>query len=172
MNTHNFETAERENAETLIRLAVEEDLGDSGDLTARLTIPEAAIGAVRFVARSPGVLAGLPIVPMLLARFGIQARLEARLEDSDRLEPGQVIARVEGPIRSLLAMERTALNFLQRLSGVATMTARFVAEVAGTKAVILDTRKTTPGWRALEKYAVRCGGGTNHSDRPGHGRRS
>jgi nicotinate-nucleotide pyrophosphorylase (carboxylating) len=162
MYSLNFGTPERLNAEALIRHAVEEDLGDSGDLTARLTIPEEAVGSVQFVARSSGVLAGLPIVPMLLDRFGIEARLGAGVGDGDRLEPGRVIARVEGSMRALLAVERTALNFLQRLSGIATLTARFVAEVAGTKAMILDTRKTTPGWRALEKYAVRCGGGVNH----------
>jgi nicotinate-nucleotide pyrophosphorylase (carboxylating) len=160
-----FMLAERENAKVLIDLAVREDLeaeGVNDDLTARLTIPENAVGSARFVARSPGVLAGLPVLRKLSKRLGLADGLSLGLEDGDRLQPGSEIARIEGPMRAMLGMERTALNFLQRLSGVATLTARFVAEVAGTKAVILDTRKTTPGWRALEKYAVRCGGGTNH----------
>jgi len=162
MGTPTFEAAERHNAEVLIALALEEDLGAAGDLTGWITIPEDARGSARFVSRSPGVLSGVPVLRILAARFGLQDWPEAERRDGDRLEPGDLLARVEGSMRSLLAMERTALNFLQRLSGVATLTARFVAEVAGTKAVILDTRKTTPGWRALEKYAVRCGGGTNH----------
>ncbi len=158
-----FLLAESENARALIDLALAEDLGPANDdLTARLTIPEDAAGSARFVARSPGVLAGLPILSILADRFGMGGGITRSRVDGDRLDPGAEIARVEGSMRSLLAMERTALNFLQRLGGVATMTARFVAEVAATKAVILDTRKTTPGWRALEKYAVRCGGGTNH----------
>jgi len=162
MGTPTFEAAERHNAEVLIALALEEDLGAAGDLTGWITIPEDARGSARFGSRSPGVLSGVPVLRILAARFGLEDRPEAERRDGDRLEPGDLLARVEGSMRSLLAMERTALNFLQRLSGVATLTARFVVEVAGTKAVILDTRKTTPGWRALEKYAVRCGGGTNH----------
>jgi nicotinate-nucleotide pyrophosphorylase (carboxylating) len=146
---------------TLITLALAEDFGDGGDLTGRLVIPEDAVGSARFVARSPGVMAGAGVLYQIGCRLGLED-YEFHRGSGDRLEPGSVIAIVEGPMRKLLAMERTALNFLQRLSGIATLTARFVAEVAGTKAVILDTRKTTPGWRALEKYAVRCGGGTNH----------
>ena len=157
-----FGPAERANAETLIPLALAEDLGEAGDLTGKFTIPAAAMGSARFVARSPGVLAGMPVLRLLAERFGLDLGLACFRKDGDRLEPGAMIAGVGGSMRPLLAMERTALNFLQRLGGVATLTARFVAEVAGTKAVILDTRKTTPGWRALEKYAVRCGGGTNH----------
>ncbi len=154
--------AERARAEALIDLALVEDLGERGDLTSMLTIPSQAQGAARFAARSGGVIAGLPIVALLAARFDLAATWQVLVDDGDPVAPGAVLARVAGPMRSLLAMERTALNFLQRLSGIATLTARFVAEVAGTKAVILDTRKTTPGWRALEKQAVRCGGGQNH----------
>ena len=157
-----FGPPEQANAEALIALALAEDLGDVGDLTANATIPEDAVGAARVVARSEGVLSGLPVVAMLADRFGLADGFRADLADGDRLRPGDRIARVEGSMRSILAWERTALNFLQRLSGVATLTARFVAEVEGTGAAILDTRKTTPGWRALEKYAVRCGGGHNH----------
>jgi nicotinate-nucleotide pyrophosphorylase (carboxylating) len=163
MSHFHFEQPERDNAATLISLAIAEDMGPDGDdITARLTIPPDARGSARFAARSFGVLAGMPTLRLLCERFGLSDGLESYREDGDRLEPGVEIARVTGTMRDLLAMERTALNFLQRLSGVATMTAQYVAKVAGTKAMILDTRKTTPGWRALEKYAVRCGGGTNH----------
>jgi nicotinate-nucleotide pyrophosphorylase (carboxylating) len=162
MTTHHFGLAELENASVLISLALAEDLGGVGDLTARVAIPEGAVGSVRFTARSPGVLAGTDVLDMLGERFGLSRGLTLCFQSGDRLQPGDTIARVQGPMRSLLAMERMSLNFLQRLSGIASLTARFVAEVAGTKAVILDTRKTTPGWRTLEKYAVRCGGGTNH----------
>ena len=157
-----FGAAEHANAETLIALALAEDLGQAGDLTARATIPESAAGSARFVTRGAGVVAGLPVVAILADRFGLAEGWHATRADGDRIGPGDEVARVAGPMRALLAMERTALNFLQRLGGVATLTARFVEEVRGTRAVILDTRKTTPGWRALEKYAVRCGGGRNH----------
>ena len=157
-----FGDAERANALALIELALTEDLGTAGDITANATIPADARGAARFVARSEGVLSGLPVVALLASRFEIAWGWQPRLRDGDALAIGAEIARIEGPMRALLAMERTALNFLQRLSGIATLTARFVDAVAGTKTAVLDTRKTTPGWRALEKYAVRCGGGTNH----------
>jgi nicotinate-nucleotide pyrophosphorylase (carboxylating) len=157
-----FGAAERRNAEVLIDLALAEDLGQSGDLTAMVTIPSEARGAARFVTRAEGVVAGLPVVAILARRFELGVSWQPLVDDGDRVPPGTAIARVAGSMRSLLALERTALNFLQRLGGIATLTARFVAQVAGTRAVILDTRKTTPGWRALEKYAVRRGGGRNH----------
>ncbi len=157
-----FGAAERRKAEELIDLALAEDLGQSGDLTATVTIPSQAGGVARFVTRTEGVVAGLPVVAILAGRFELGDFWQPLVGDGDRVPPGTVIARVAGSIRSLLALERTALNFLQRLGGIATLTARFVAQVAGTRAVILDTRKTTPGWRALEKYAVRRGGGRNH----------
>jgi nicotinate-nucleotide pyrophosphorylase (carboxylating) len=181
-----FDPASRRNAETLIELAFAEDLGTTmpslamvptagrielsftpdvsevGDITGALTIPSNARGSADFKVRSAGVVAGLPVVELVARRFGVRSFFQPLVRDGDRVAPGAAIASISGEMRSLLMMERTALNFLQRLSGIATLTARFVAEVAGTKAVILDTRKTTPGWRALEKYAVRCGGGTNH----------
>jgi nicotinate-nucleotide pyrophosphorylase (carboxylating) len=157
-----FGAIESKNADTVIRLAIDEDLGDLGDITSAAFLPSDAAGSVRLVARSKGVLAGLTVVERLVAAFELEAGWHPDRADGDRLEPGTVIARLEGPMRSLLAFERIALNFLQHLSGIATLTARFVAAVAGTAAVIMDTRKTTPGWRALEKYAVRCGGGINH----------
>jgi nicotinate-nucleotide pyrophosphorylase (carboxylating) len=157
-----FGVIERHNADTLIRLAIDEDLGELGDITSAAILPNDACGSVGLVARSKGVLAGLSVVERLVAGFGLEEHWHPRLVDGDRLEPGIAIARLRGPMRSLLSLERPALNFLQHLSGIATLTDRFVAAVAGTRALIMDTRKTTPGWRALEKYAVRCGGGINH----------
>jgi len=157
-----FGTAERRNAESLIAMALAEDLGESGDVTANLTIPADARGRAIFVVRKPGSIAGLPVVGLLADAMGLGAGWSPRVEDGSKVEAGKVLAVIEGPMRAILGFERTALNFLQRLSGVATLAARFVAQVAGTRAEILDTRKTTPGWRALEKYAVRCGGGRNH----------
>jgi nicotinate-nucleotide pyrophosphorylase (carboxylating) len=157
-----FHDAERENAMALIDLALAEDHAED-DITSQITISPTSCCSARFMARTPGILCGLPILAELARRFEGLEGLKLRMRDGDLLEKDVVIARAEySTIRALLAMERTALNFLQRLSGVATLTDQFVREVKGTKAVILDTRKTTPGWRALEKYAVRCGGGTNH----------
>lgn len=160
--TPGFGPAERRNAETLIELALAEDLGDSGDLTALATIPESAQGEARFVSRRHGVVAGLPVVALLAARMSLSDGFSPISVDGGPCVPGTTLATVRGSMRRILAFERTALNFLQRLSGIASRTALYVAEVSGTAAKILDTRKTTPGWRFLEKYAVRCGGGTNH----------
>ncbi|MEW4566568.1 carboxylating nicotinate-nucleotide diphosphorylase [Tautonia sp. JC769] len=157
-----FGPAELENADALIALALAEDLGRRGDLTAEATIPADATGSARFVARQPGILAGLPVVALIAGHFGLEQGFVAERADGDPIAPGTLLARVSGPMRAILSMERTALNFLQRLSGVASQTHRFVSAVEGTRAAILDTRKTTPGWRLLEKYAVRCGGGVNH----------
>src|SRR5271156_5229113 len=159
---YRFGERERRNADVLIAQALAEDLGQTGDITSKAIIPSHARGAARLVARSSGVLAGISAVDRLAAEFELIDDWKPCLADGSSLEPGSLIARVHGPMRSLLAIERIALNFLQRLSGIATLTARFVAAVAGTRASIYDTRKTTPGWRALEKYAVRCGGGCNH----------
>jgi len=161
-NRYRFGPLEAEHADILIELALAEDLDDQGDLTAEALIDPSAQGTAWFRSRSPGVLCGLPIVRRLADRFALNIEAEAGRTDGHRLAPGESIARVQGAVRSILAFERTALNFLQRLSGIATLTDRFVQAVAGTSAAILDTRKTTPGWRALEKYAVRCGGGQNH----------
>ncbi len=157
-----FLDPERASAERLIDLAMAEDLGNLGDVTSLAVLPPDLVGSARFVARSEGVLSGLPVVQALFRRAGTDLSWTPFLTDGHPLAPGSVVGRVEGPMRSLLSLERTALNFLQRLSGIASLTARFVEAVSGTKAVILDTRKTTPGWRSLEKYAVRCGGGRNH----------
>jgi nicotinate-nucleotide pyrophosphorylase (carboxylating) len=157
-----FGPSEVRSADALIAMALAEDLGQVGDITSAATIPSQALGSARFVARAPGVLAGLPVIVRLLEQFQLTSGWKPHCSDGDELERGAIIAELDGPLRSILALERTALNFLQRLSGIATLTARFVAAVQGTRAVILDTRKTTPGWRTLEKYAVRCGGGRNH----------
>ena len=147
--------------EQLIRMALAEDIG-SGDVTAECFVPaeRRARGAV--VAREAGVLAGVAVAEAVFRQLDPSVTVARLAEDGARLSPGQEVLRLEGPARSLLTGERTALNFLQRLSGIATATRRCVDAVAGTSARILDTRKTTPGWRWLEKQAVRAGGGTNH----------
>jgi nicotinate-nucleotide pyrophosphorylase (carboxylating) len=160
--TVEFDNAARDCALRLITLALEEDLRERGDLTSRALISPEARGTVQLVARREGVLSGLPVAALVFASVDPQVQLACRLRDGAALSRGTVIADVSGPVRSLLTGERTALNFLTHLSGVATLTRQFVDAVAGTKATILDTRKTLPAWRALEKYAVRCGGGTNH----------
>jgi nicotinate-nucleotide pyrophosphorylase (carboxylating) len=114
------------------------------------------------VARAAGVLAGLPVVARLVEQFQLMPHWRPHLADGDRVECDSLIAEVAGPVSSILTLERTALNFLQRLSDIASLTARFVTAAGGSPAAIYDTRKTTPGWRVLEKYAVRCGGGRNH----------
>jgi len=153
---------ERDAARRLVDLALAEDLGNVGDLTSQALIPEQMQGAVKIVARADGILAGVPVGQMVFERLDPAIKWDGFHADGARLTRGAVVATVAGPLRSLLAGERTVLNFLMHLSGVASLTRKFVDAVAGTKAVILDTRKTLPGWRRLEKYAVRAGGGTNH----------
>jgi len=153
---------ERDAAQRLVDLALAEDLGNLGDLTSQALIPEQMQGAVKVVARADGILAGVPVAQMVFERIDPAIMWDGLHADGARLTRGAVVATVAGPLRSLLAGERTVLNFLMHLSGVASFTRKFVDAVAGTKAVILDTRKTLPGWRRLEKYAVRAGGGTNH----------
>lgn len=157
-----FGEAESTAARTLIDLALQEDLAGRGDLTCQALIDEADLGEVQVVARQPGVLAGTPVAESAFAQLDADVIWTTVIADGSRLNRGDVVATVAGPLRSLLTGERTALNFLTHLSGVATLTRQFVDAVAGTRAKILDTRKTHPGWRVLEKYAVRCGGGTNH----------
>ncbi len=145
-----------------VERALAEDLGRAGDVTSQATIPAGRAARAAFVARKPGVLAGLPFAEAAFRLIGPGLTFEPRLNDGDRLVPGLTIATVHGDARLLLSAERTALNFMGRLSGVATATARFAEAIAHTKARITCTRKTTPGLRAAEKYAVRCGGGRNH----------
>jgi nicotinate-nucleotide pyrophosphorylase (carboxylating) len=145
-----------------LELARDEDLGDSGDVTSAVCIEAGTMGQADLVARRAGVIAGLAALPELIRVFGARVELRARTRDGSTIERGAVLAELSGEMRDLLALERTALNFVGRLSGVATLTDAFVKAVAGTRAGIYDTRKTTPGLRVLEKYAVRCGGGRCH----------
>ena len=147
--------------EPVVRLALAEDLGRAGDVTAACLPADARFTAV-FAARQPGVVAGLDCARLAFRLMDAGAVFTAVLRDGDALQPGAVLARVEGNARALLSAERTALNLLGRLSGIATLTAAYVAAAEGTGVRIADTRKTTPGLRALEKHAVRCGGGINH----------
>jgi nicotinate-nucleotide pyrophosphorylase (carboxylating) len=147
--------------EALIALALEEDLG-RGDVTSEAIFEASATSSGQIMAKEPLVLAGMAVAAAVFARVDRDTRFIARVEDGKKVAKGEIVAVVEGRTRALLSAERTALNFLQRLSGVATLTRRFVDTVAGTRARIVDTRKTTPGWRALDKDAVRAGGGSNH----------
>jgi len=146
----------------LVRTALREDLGRAGDLTTDAIVPADAFGQARFVAREPGVVSGVDVVARVFAVLDPAVALHAAVPDGAPVVAGTVVATVEGPLRAILTGERTALNLLCHLSGVATATARLVGLVAGTGATIVDTRKTTPGLRALEKAAVRDGGGSNH----------
>src|SRR5579872_4062406 len=151
MNT-TFSAAEQAAFDRLARWALEEDLGTAGDLTSRAVIPPDLDGRAVLVARAPGVLAGLPAALGVFALVDPGLTFEAHKQDSAELRPNDRLLTVAGRMRSILAGERTALNFLQRLSGVATQTRRYVEAVAGLPCRVLDTRKTTPGWRLLEKY--------------------
>jgi nicotinate-nucleotide pyrophosphorylase (carboxylating) len=144
--------------------ALEEDLpGDSVDVTSVATIPDDARAVADFGARDPGVVAGLGVAALVFhAVMGDEVEIKRLVADGERVEAGAVVMTVSGPTRGLLTAERTALNFACHLSGVATATAAWVDALEGTKARVLDTRKTLPGYRALQKYAVRCGGGVNH----------
>jgi nicotinate-nucleotide pyrophosphorylase (carboxylating) len=148
--------------EPVVRAALLEDLGRAGDITAQACIPPDDRLQVAFVARKAGVISGLDCARLAIAAMDSSGRFAARVADGDSVQSGAVLAEVDSNARAILAAERVALNFLGRLSGVATLTATYVAKVAGTRARIIDTRKTTPGLRVLEKYAVRCGGGSNH----------
>lgn len=145
----------------LIDLALAEDLG-TGDITSATTIPADICMSAVLLAKSAGVLAGLPVAAQVMRTVDPQLDLRPLIEEGQPIMVGQRLAEIVGPVRSLLTAERTALNFLQRLSGIATVTARYVQAVAGTRARIVDTRKTVPGHRLLDKYAVRAGGGYNH----------
>jgi nicotinate-nucleotide pyrophosphorylase (carboxylating) len=148
-----------ETIETLVRAALAEDIG-AGDITTETTVPPDLRATAVILAHEPCVLAGLPLVEAVFHQLGAAARPLAR--DGELAEIGQRVCHITGPARAILSGERVALNFLQKLSGIATLTRAFVEAVAGTKTKILDTRKTTPTLRALEKYAVAIGGGHNH----------
>jgi nicotinate-nucleotide pyrophosphorylase (carboxylating) len=148
--------------EPIVRAALEEDLGRAGDVTSELTIPADQVATAQFTARRPGHIAGLICAEAAVRLVDPQVSFQTGLPDGSQAAPGAVLAMVSGPARSLLTAERVALNFLGPLSGTATATAALVKAVAGTKARIACTRKTLPGLRLLQKYAVRCGGGFNH----------
>ena len=148
--------------EPVVRMALAEDLGRAGDVTARACIPEGARMRAVFAARKAGVLAGIDCVRIAVLAMDPGASIDLKLRDGAAFEAGAVLAEVEADARAFLAAERTALNLLGRLCGIATLTRAYVEAVAGTRARIADTRKTTPGLRALEKHAVLCGGGVNH----------
>ena len=157
-----FGQREKAAADVLIGLGLAEDLETAGDLTCAALIRPDESAAVQVVARSNGVLSGSPIGRMVFARLDPNVRWESHQRDGESISRGEAVATVSGPLATLLTGERTMLNFMTHLSGIASLTRRFVDAVHGTRAVVLDTRKTLPGWRVLEKYAVRCGGGTNH----------
>jgi nicotinate-nucleotide pyrophosphorylase (carboxylating) len=147
----------------LVHLALAEDLGAAGDVTTSATVDPGVVATARLVPRRHGVVAGLEVAGSAFAIVSDgRLRIEFGTADGDRVAPGDVLATVQGPMADLLTAERTALNFLGHLSGVATLTRRWVDAVEGTGAQIRDTRKTLPGLRALQKYAVVCGGGVNH----------
>ena len=144
-----------------VDVALAEDIGQ-GDLTTRATVPGDAQLKASMVAREYMVVAGMPIVEEIVKRLVPNARIKILATDGTAVSPGDVLVELEGPAEGLLTAERTALNSVQFLSGIATLTNAYVTEILGTKATLLDTRKTVPGLRNLSKYAVRCGGGTNH----------
>ena len=145
-----------------VHRALDEDLGRAGDITSIATIPETAPARAIMVARQAGVIAGLPLAVATFRKLSSDIRIEAHCRDGATVAAGVQVLTISGPARAVLAGERTALNFVGRLSGIATLTSDYVRHAAGTRLRICCTRKTTPGLRALEKYAVRCGGGFNH----------
>lgn len=147
--------------EAVVR-ALDEDLGRAGDVTSIATVPEATTASAVMVARQAGRIAGLPLAVATLQKLAPDIRIEAHARDGDAVAAGRSVLTISGPARAVLSAERTALNFVGRLSGIATLTADYVKRTDGTRTRICCTRKTTPGLRAMEKYAVRCGGGFNH----------
>jgi len=150
-----------EKVRTLVRVALKEDIG-KGDITSKLTVPKPARALALIMAKEDAVIAGLPVAKLVYEIVDPALAFDGLLQDGSRVEYGDILVKIQGSARSILAGERVALNFLQHLSGVATLTAKYVEQVQGTSAKILDTRKTLPGFRVLDKYAVRMGGGTNH----------
>jgi nicotinate-nucleotide pyrophosphorylase (carboxylating) len=156
-----MEPLNTEEIKRAVKLALSEDIG-SGDVTTLATVPEEALIAAEMGAREPLVVAGLALAEAAFRELSDSVQITRMMQDGQRAILGSVLLKISGPARAVLSAERVALNFVQRLSGVATLTAQFVETIKGTGATILDTRKTTPGWRWFEKYAVTCGGGQNH----------
>jgi nicotinate-nucleotide pyrophosphorylase (carboxylating) len=148
--------------EGAVRRALDEDLGRAGDITTAATIPPGAKARAKLVARKPGTIAGLACAARTFELLDEGVSFRARKRDSDKVEAGALLAEIDGPAAPILSGERVALNFLGHLSGIATLTAAYVEKIGNAKARVCCTRKTTPGLRTLEKYAVRCGGGVNH----------
>lgn len=148
--------------ERAVEAALAEDLGLVGDITTNATVSAAAKARAVIAARQDGVVSGLDVAATAFRLIAPEIKFTPKLHDGDAVKPGTVVATIEGPARGILTGERVALNFMGRMSGIATLTRRFVDAIKGTSANIVDTRKTTPGLRAFEKYAVRCGGGHNH----------
>ena len=161
MHLADVEPLSAEEIHRAVTLALGEDIG-SGDVTTLAAVPETAKAKAMVCAREPLVVAGLALAEAAFRELSAGVQITRAAEDGQRVGEGKPLLEVAGPARALLSAERVALNFLQRLCGIATLTAQFVDAIKGTGAQILDTRKTTPGWRRLEKYAVACGGGRNH----------
>jgi len=159
---HHWHTIDKMDLEPLLAAALFEDTGMRGDLTSLALVPHAAQGSADTVARTAGIVAGIPLVSLIVSRVDAELVWEPALDDGAELVRGNIVGSLRGPAGGLLTAERPILNFLGRLSGIATLTRQYVDAIQGTKASIYDTRKTTPGWRRLEKYAVLCGGGKNH----------
>ena len=162
-----FSEATKQDALRLIEMALVEDIGSADlsvgiDCTTDAVVPHSASAKAAFVSRAEGVVCGVEIAKLALATFSPNITLEVEVEDGQAVSPKQTIAIMSGTAHDILTMERTCLNFMCRLSGISSLAHEFARRVAGTNAVVLDTRKTTPGWRRLEKYAVACGGGANH----------
>ncbi len=152
---------ERRQIQRVVDLALDED-APWGDLTSQTLVPATAVARADLVAREPGVFTGAEVFAVAMTTLDPTVKVTLEASDGERFERGAVLAHVEGPARAVLQAERVALNLVQRMSGIATLTATYVEAVAGTQARVVDTRKTTPGLRALERHAVRCGGGHNH----------
>ncbi len=157
-----FNTFENKAFTLLLNMAIAEDLDSIGDITSKATLPKELMGKATLVGRADGILAGIEAAERTFKKIAPQTQWSSFLEDGAKLKHNSVIALIQGPIQSILSAERIALNFLQRLSGIATLTSKFTEKVNDLPVKILDTRKTTPGWRYLDKFAVRCGGGCNH----------
>ena len=152
---------EKELIDKLIDLAFAEDIGD-GDHTTLSCIPNTAMGKSKLLIKEAGVLAGIEVAEEIFHRFDPTMKVEVLIRDGEEVKPGDIAMIVEGKVQSLLQTERLMLNVMQRMSGIATMTRKYAARLEGTKTKVLDTRKTTPGMRILEKMAVKIGGGVNH----------
>lgn len=146
----------------LVQLASREDLQSGLDITSAAIVPSEMTGTYQLCSRQAGIVAGLVTVPWILQTLEVDVRFQSQATDGQPIAAGQILGTLQGNVRQLLTAERIVLNILSRMSGVATLTNRYTKELAGTNCRLYDTRKTTPGWRRLEKYAVRCGGGNNH----------